>query len=254
MRLDEHVHGDRIELAVPDTDKALGVIRYGHWGRPVIVFPSEGGRAEDFANNGMVDAVRDLVDDGRVSFFCVDSADQWTWSDNDQPTESRARNHQFYSRWLTDAVVPHITQQTGGALSAISLGASMGAYHAVHFTLTNPHLAPLALGLSGNYDPTSWHGWGDIGDATYFANPMSYVAGMNGTHLDWVRQNASVLLVVGQGAFEWHPTRSLPSTRDLAAVLQGKGIPCELDEWGVDSAHDWPWWQKQLAHHLPRFC
>jgi len=23
--------------------------------------------------------------------------------------------------------------------------------------------------------------------------------------------------------------------------------------WGFDSAHDWPWWRKQLAHHLPRF-
>jgi esterase/lipase superfamily enzyme len=23
--------------------------------------------------------------------------------------------------------------------------------------------------------------------------------------------------------------------------------------WGHDSAHDWPWWHRQLAHHLPRF-
>ena len=37
-------------------------------------------------------------------------------------------------------------------------------------------------------------------------------------------------------------------------MLQDKGIRCELDLWGHDVSHDWPWWQRQLAHHLPRFC
>ena len=26
------------------------------------------------------------------------------------------------------------------------------------------------------------------------------------------------------------------------------------DLWGYDVPHDWPSWQAQLAHHLPRFC
>ena len=47
--------------------------------------------------------------------------------------------------------------------------------------------------------------------------------------------------------------RSYPSTLAFADVLREKGIPHQLDVWGYDSAHDWPWWQRQLAHHLPRF-
>ena len=42
--------------------------------------------------------------------------------------------------------------------------------------------------------------------------------------------------------------------RAMAQRLAEKGIPYELDVWGHDSAHDWPWWRKQIAHHLPRFC
>ena len=61
------------------------VIRYGHWGRPVLVFPSERGRAWDFENNGMVDAVADLVDAGRVKLYCVDSYDAASWSDREHP-------------------------------------------------------------------------------------------------------------------------------------------------------------------------
>jgi esterase/lipase superfamily enzyme len=76
---------------------------------------------------------------------------------------------------------------------------------------------------------------------------------MDGDHLDWIRSRVSVLLVVGEGPFEVSPTRSLPATREFADLLARKGIRHELDVWGHDSAHDWPWWQRQLAHHLQRF-
>ena len=50
------------------------------------------------------------------------------------------------------------------------------------------------------------------------------------------------------------PTNALPSTREFADLLARKGIPHELDVWGHDTPHDWPSWQAQLRHHLPRFC
>jgi esterase/lipase superfamily enzyme len=62
------------------------------------------------------------------------------------------------------------------------------------------------------------------------------------------------VLVVGQGAWETHPTQSLPSTLRMAGLLADKGLPHELDVWGHDVSHDWVWWQRQIAHHLPRFC
>ena len=73
-------------------------------------------------------------------------------------------------------------------------------------------------------------------------------------HLDWLRHAANLLLVVGQGAWETHPTGALPSTLALAALLAEKGIPHELDVWGFDVPHDWPSWRNQIRHHLPRFC
>ena len=36
------------------------MVAYGHWGRPVLVFPAEGGSAWDFEHQGMVGAVGDL--------------------------------------------------------------------------------------------------------------------------------------------------------------------------------------------------
>jgi esterase/lipase superfamily enzyme len=242
-----------VRLPVPGHDGDLAVVRYGSWGRPVLLFPSEGGSARDVEHNGMLDAVRPLVDAGRVSLFCVDSLDRWSWSDGDIPTEERARRGQTYTAWLSEMVLPWLLDQVGGGQEVITVGVSLGAYHAVHLTLQRADVAPLAIGLSGNYDPSTWNGWGELGDATYFANPTAYLANMEGGHLQWVRSRVSVLLVVGQGAFEESPTRALSSTRAFADLLERKGIRHDLDVWGHDSAHDWPWWQRQLAHHLPRF-
>jgi esterase/lipase superfamily enzyme len=83
---------------------------------------------------------------------------------------------------------------------------------------------------------------------------MAYVANAEGEHLEWLRSQVSLLLVVGQGAWEVSPTQSLPSTRAFAEVLSRKGIRHELDVWGYDVPHDWPSWRNQVRHHLPRFC
>ncbi|OLT41870.1 esterase [Serinicoccus sp. CNJ-927] len=230
------------------------IIRYGHWGRPVLVFPSEAGRAWDFENNGMIDAVAPLLADGRIKLYAVDSFDHLTWSDNSLPTEERARRHGAYERWILDTVVPLVDEDSPGHGRIVTVGASMGGFHAINFALKRPDVFGVGISLSGNFDPSSWHGWGELGEATYFANPTAYVAGMEGDHLQWVREHANILLVAGQGAFEVHPTQSLPGAHRMAGILADKDIPHEFDLWGHDSAHDWPWWRKQLEHHLPRFC
>lgn len=230
------------------------MIRYGHWGRPLLVFPSEAGRPWDFENNGMIEAIAPLVDAGRIKVYSVDSFDHLTWSDNHLPTEERARRHGAYESWILDTVVPIIDRDSPGHAGIVATGCSMGAFHAVNLGLKRPDVVRVAIGMSGSYDPMAWHSWGDVGEATYFNNPTMYLPGMEGPHLEWVRASANILVIAGQGPFEVHPTRSLPGSIRLAELLAEKGIRHQLDLWGHDSAHDWPWWRKQLALHLPRFC
>jgi len=227
------------------------IVRYGHWGRAVLVFPSEQGKALDFENNGMVTAVAGLIEAGRAKLFCVDSYDAASWSDQTIPVEERARRHGRYESWILDQVLPWIYADCGGPLEVATLGCSLGAFHAANFALRRAELFPLALGFSGNYDPGSWNAWGERGDAAYFNNPVDYVGHLHGDHLDWLRGRVSLLLVCGKGQWE-DSTGSLDSTTRFAALLASKGIKHELDLW--DTAHDWPAWRDQLAHHLPRFC
>jgi len=230
------------------------VIRYGHWGRPVLVFPSEQGRAADFEGNGMVGAVADLLDAGRLKLYCVDSYDAQSWSNTAIPVEERARQHGRYESWIVDEVVPWIRADCGQSATPVAtLGCSLGAFHAANLALRRADIFPLAMCLSGNYDPAAWQGWGERGTAAYFNNPVDYVSHLHGDHLDWLRGRVSLLLVCGQGQWE-DTTGSLASTRRFAALLADKRIRHELDLWGHDVPHDWPSWRAQLAHHMPRFC
>jgi esterase/lipase superfamily enzyme len=247
------VSGRHVELWSPAIGAAGSVVAYGHWGRPVLAFPAERGRAGEFEQHGMVGAVGGLLEAGRLKLYCVDSFDAASWSDQSRPLEERAREHERYESWIVEQVVPWIHGDVGGAQEIATVGVSLGAYHAVNFTLKRADLFPLALGLSGNYDPSTFDGWGERGAATYFNNPMDYLEHAGGDHLEWLRGRVSLLLVCGQGQWE-DTTGALDSTRRLAGLLAAKGIRHELDLWGYDVAHDWPSWRAQLAHHLPRFC
>jgi esterase/lipase superfamily enzyme len=212
-----------VQLHAPAIGGDGNVLVYGHYGRPVLVFPAEGGSAGDFESNGMLAAVGHIVEAGRAKLYCVDAFDS---GDRSQ-----------YESWIIDQVAPFIRDDLGGHQDILTTGCSMGAVHAANFVLRRADLFTLAICLSGNYE----------------FGITSEVSSFHGDHLDWIRSRASFLLVCGQGMWE-DTTGALDSTKRLAWLLGEKGIRHELDLWGHDVPHDWPSWRAQIAHHLPLSC
>ena len=225
--------------------------------RPRLVRPARAGlpvlegRAEDAETYGLVDAVRPLLDQGRVKLFCLDSWDGGTWYRHDLPLEERARRYEAYERWVVDGAVPFVDADCGGRQEMVTTGCSFGAYHAVNLALRRADLFPLAIGMSGVYD-LSVLGWGERGTSFHLNNPLWSVGAAEGAHLDWLRSRLSLLLVCGQGQWE-DTTGALDSTVAMGHAAADKGLRVEVDLWGHDVPHDWPSWRAQLAHHLPRF-
>ena len=124
----------------------------------------------------MVEAVSGLLEAGRCKLYCVDSFDSAVVVEHVDPARGPGPGAGRYEAWIVDRVVPWIHEDCGGAADIATVGVSLGAYHAVNFALKRADLFPIAIGLSGNYDPASWDGWGERGTATYFNNPMDYLA------------------------------------------------------------------------------
>jgi esterase/lipase superfamily enzyme len=190
------------------------VMVYGHYGRPMIVFPTDMGRAQDFEERGMVDAVAWLLEAGRVKLYCVDSFDHHSWRNPELSLEERARRHGRFEDWVVHHLVPGIYQDCQGQLDIDLIGCSFGAYHAANFCLKRADLFPRAICMSGVYDVAVVGGGWERGGESYFNNPMDYLAHAEGDHLEWLRRRAWLLLVCGQGM--WEDTTGLCSPPGLS--------------------------------------
>ena len=220
---------------------------YGHYGKPVLVFPAQGGRFYDYENFGMVEAVRGSIDGGKIKLFTVDSVDSQSWANWDSHPADRARRHEDYDRYIIQEVSPFIRQHCGDYPGKfLTTGCSMGAYHAVNFFFRHPATFDAVISISGLYQLSMFIGE-YMDDRVYFNSPLAYLPGLEDPwYLDQYRQSA-IIVCCGQGAWE---DAMLEDTRALQRILEAKDIPSWIDIWGTDVNHDWPWWQKMMPYFL----
>ena len=223
--------------------------RYGHFGPPLLAFPSASGMAHEWHAHGMVDSLAELIDAGRLKLYCTESNVAEAWTSRDADPAWRIQRHMDYERYIVDELVPLIRGdcQTEDIPVAVS-GASLGAYYAANFSLKHPEIFRYALCLSGRYD-VSWLTGGFVNQDIYFNNPMSYLSGLEGDDLERVREHAHLVLVCGQGKWE---DGNIEDTNRLADSLTEKGISHQRDVWGHDVSHEWEWWRRQAVFHLGR--
>jgi esterase/lipase superfamily enzyme len=153
-----------------------------------------------------------------------------------------------YDRYVTDEVLPLIRNDAGGGdVRPLTTGASLGAYLAANAYFKHPDLFRGVIAMSGGYDVRSYlDGYYD--DNVYFNNPTDYLPNLNDDyHLPLLRRADAIYILSGQGNYE-APERS----RELSDMLKAKNIPHNLDLWGADVDHDWPWWRKMLPYTLNR--
>ena len=72
--------------------------RYGHAGRPVVVFPTSQGRFYQFEDSGGVGALTEFIDTGRIQLFTVDGIDSESFFDRGGVAQRRIGRHEAYFR------------------------------------------------------------------------------------------------------------------------------------------------------------
>lgn len=227
----------------------MHVLAFGHYGPPMIAFPSGAGQYYDFENNGMIDAVTRWLEAGQVKIYCPESLDHESWLNHGSDPAWRALRHVDYQDFIVNTLVPAIRRDCDTPDIRIALtGCSLGAYHAANFALKFPALFNYALCMSGRYDIEAICGRSAAMDV-YFNNPLAYAHHMQGDALELVRGNTHLVLVCGQGAWE---DKCLEETHRLADLLVAKAISHERDIWGHDVEHHWYWWRKQIVHHFEK--
>lgn len=229
---------------------AARVVRWGHWGTPVLLFPTAGGDYEEVERFHLVRALAPLIDGGRIKVYSIDSLAGRTWIEKRHSPEYCSRVQTLYDAFVYHELVPLIHADCGGQrLEIISCGASIGAFNAVATLCRHPDIFRLAIGMSGTYDLSSYlHG--RFPQDFYFSSPLHFLPGLgeNSAQLQLLRRRM-VLLPAGTGRYE-----DIGESWRMARVLGAKGIPNRVDDWGPGAHHDWPTWREMLPRYLGEFA
>lgn len=232
----------------PRLEQPITLARWGHFGTPVLVFPTAGGDAEEVERNGLVSACMPLVESGRIKLYSCDSV-----AGNAMVAKAGAPE---YRMWLlnqfhgcvVDEVVPAIRADVAGDETPIvTAGASIGAFNALAVLCRYPHVFRAAIGMSGTYRLQRFFD-DRFSEDLYFASPLSFLSGLDGPQLDELRSRF-VILASGQGAWE-----NVGESWAAGAVLGEKGIPNRVDAWGEEWPHEWPTWRRMLPQYLDELC
>ena len=225
----------------------MGIQVYGHYGRPLLVFPTSGGDEHEYEQRGMIDALRHHIDGGRVKVFCVNTVNNDSWYNKQAHPAHRSYMQAMYDAYVAFEVAPfvHGHCRTAG-IPITTSGSSLGAYHAANSLLKHPDLFTRCLALSGVYDMRRFMN-GHYDDNFYFNNPVDYMTNLSDEYyLQHLRQS-DIHLATGTGPFE-----DSGPTYQLSAVLGSRGIPHAVDDWGPDGGHDWPYWKRQMDLYVGR--
>jgi len=222
----------------------ITVVRWGTFGRPVLVFPSAGGDAEEIERNGLVDACGRLLAEGRIKLYSVDSVAGQAMTSKAGSLEHRTWLLNQFHECIRREVVPAIHADLGDqALDVITSGASIGAFNAVAVLCRYPDVFSAAIGMSGTYGIERFYDQASNQDL-YFSAPLQFLPGLEGPQLDLLRQRY-VVLASGEGAWE-----DIGESWQMASALGTKGIPNRVDNWGPQWPHQWPTWHRMLPQYL----
>jgi esterase/lipase superfamily enzyme len=225
----------------PSLGRGMEFLWFGKFGRPVLLFPTSGGRFHENEDFGLTEALSDKVDRGEIQLVCVDSVDGESWYNGGVHPAVKAARHTQYDAYLRNEMVPYIFNRAQRGDLAV-YGASFGAYHAANFAARYPDAVSRAICFSGLYDIHQFlNGYWD--ENCYFHCPTVYIPNMNG---EWVGKLSRVGWVIATGE---HDTL-VQQNRDFSQLLWSKGIPNHAEFWAGVFGHDWPWWRENLRRFV----
>ena len=223
---------------------------YGDGKIPILVFPTQDAMSDNFENFGMIETLKNFIDNGQIQLFCVDTVDVETWSNVWGDKVWRASRQESYYNYIIEEVLPFIREKNSSGKLPIVTGCSLGGFHSAIVFFRRPELFAGMLSLSGVYDAKFFFdGW--LNSVLYDNSPADFLKNISPNH-DYIKiyNTKKIILCVGQGKWEEEGRRT---TSIMQKIFKEKNINALTDFWGYDVDHDWYWWKKQILYFLPEF-
>ncbi len=232
----------------PKVEQEVQLVRWGHMGTPVLLFPTAGGDAEEIERFHLIRVLQPLLEAGRIKVYSTDSVAGKAWFSGEHSAEYCSRLQNCFDALVYEEISPIIRKDCrSDDIEIITAGASIGAFNAVATLCRHPDIYKLAIAMSGTFDLSKYLE-GRFNLDFYFSSPLHYLPDLEGPQLDRLRTRL-VLLPTGEGNYE-----DIGESWRVAQVLGAKGIPNRVDSWGANYHHDWVTWREMLPKYLAEYA
>lgn len=212
----------------------------GHFGYPLIMFPTSQGQYTQNHDFKLNDSIADVVEKGALKLYNVQTIDQYSFYDKNNHPSERIRNYERYVQFLVQEFVPYIQRLHSEHRVAVA-GASFGGYHAANFAFRYPDIVSHLFCMSGAFSIRNFmDGYED--ELVYFNCPREFVANDEA----WKYKHMHIVLSTSDQDI------CLDQTREMAGILKSKDINRWYDEQKWIS-HDWPLWRMVFPIFIRRF-
>jgi esterase/lipase superfamily enzyme len=226
--------------------REMGVVVHGHWGPPLLMFPTTGGDEGEYERQSVIGTMAGAIEAGRVKTFCVNTNNGDSYG-NAAPSAASQLDAASVRRLHPprgDPVHPpplSIRRHRGVDDGRVAGGVSRGEH-----PLQNTGRRETLLRLVGRLRHEAVHGR-LYDDNFYFNNPVDYLANASDPWLLGTWRAARFTSPL-DGPWE-HREESYR----LSRILAGRGIAHHLDDWGPLGGHDWPYWRHQMQEYSRSF-
>lgn len=223
------------------TGKEMHVRWFGHGGAHVLAFPTTMGDHNEWPNRYMPDVLRDQIENGWITLWCLDHNHDLSWYDKTIHPGARAWRHLMYDRYIRDELLP-FTRHVNSNEFVVTTGASFGAFHAMSIGLRNPHLVQRIIGMSGTYDISGMTGgYSDLN--VYACNPFAFIPNEHDPARLAALRRQDIIIAIGSG--DPHHQQNV----EFSGLLWNQGIGNALRVWN-GWAHDWPYWEQMIVKYI----
>lgn len=232
----------------PCLDRTMELLVFGDAGVKVLAFPTRDGRFYEYENLGLIHAIKDKIHAGHIQIFCVDNLAHETFYAWYKKPQARIQRYLEFERYILNEVMPFMANKNESPF-IISLGCSLGAFHAANIVFRHPHLFHKLLAFSGRYDLTMtvehfnnlFDGYYD--DSVYFNTPLHFLPNLNNeVFLQQLRRVEMIFAIGKEDPF-------LENNHQLSQILWSKGIWHAMHEW-EGRAHRGKHWRNMINIYL----
>lgn len=232
----------------PNLNRDMEFLVFGHSGASVLFFPTRAARFYDYEDWRVIEALRDKIENGWLQVYCVDSVDAESFYCFWAEPKGRIERHIQYENYIIKEVIPFVHKINPNSYM-MSVGCSLGSYHAVNIALKYPKYFGKVVGMSGRYDLTTTMGtFPDLFDGyydenIYFNSPNHFIPNLDDEYLLKDIQQLDITIVIGrEDAF-------FQNNEYFSQVLWEKNIPHQFIVWDGE-AHRARYWRKMVNLYL----